>query len=162
MFISWLLNTIVSSGMLTNADANFISLKTQLENYGFQVNLAIPPDFSLPEQQSDFVRRSVRKPYGVLNTSKKAIWINPIVFELGNSTAVLIHEAVHAAQYCAGDGKIQTIGIDIEPIPQARPLFNRYLNLHSRAVEKEAYAVQTQSNSYELVKFLLEQHCSHQ
>ena len=157
-----LLSSAILVGQLSSADAEFTALKTQLESYGFQVNIAIPPDFSLPEQQIDFQRRSVRKPYGVLDARDKAIWINPIVFELGNSKAVLIHEAVHAAQYCAGGGKVQTIGLDIEPISQARPLFNRYINLHSRAVEKEAYAVQTQSNSYELARSLLKQYCIHE
>ena len=144
---------------LPNANPEFIELKTQLENYGFQVNIEIPPNFNLPDQKIDFQRRRVSKPYGVLNAKSKSIWINPIVFELGNSNAVLIHEAVHAAQYCAGNGNIQTIGLDLEPIEQARPFFKRYANIYSQAVEKEAYTVQTQPNSYELVQTLLEQHC---
>lgn len=158
MLTSLLLGLMISSSQLA-ADADFTRLKTQLESYGFEVKIAIPPDFQLPNQQTDFMRRRVRKPYGVISAKSKSIWINPIVFELGNSNAVLIHEAVHAAQYCAGNGSIQTIGLDIEPIQQARPFFKRYVNVHSQAVEKEAYAVQTQPNSYELVKSLLEQHC---
>ena len=154
-----LLLTTMAIAQLPEANPEFIQLKTQLESYGFQVNIDIPPNFNLPQQQIDFQRRRVRKPYGVLNVKSKSIWINPIVFELGNSNAVLIHEAVHAAQYCAGDGNIQTIGLDLEPIPQARPFFKRYANVFSQAVEKEAYTVQTQSNSYELVQTLLEQYC---
>ena len=159
MLASLLFSLIMTSSQLPSADPEFVRLKTQLENYGFQVNIAVPPNFNLPDREIDFLRRRVRKPYGVLNAKSKSIWINPIVFELGNSNAVLIHEAVHAAQYCAGNGKIQTIGLDIEPIEQARPFFKRYINVHSQAVEKEAYTVQTQSNSYELVLSLLEQHC---
>ena len=147
------------SGNQPSADADFTRLKTQLEGYGFQVKIAIPPDFQLPNQRTDFSRRRVPKPYGVMSAKSKSIWINPIVFELGNSNAVLVHEAVHAAQYCAGNGSIQTIGLNIEPIQQARPFFKRYVNVHSQAVEKEAYAVQTQPNSYELIKSLLKQYC---
>ena len=158
MLTSLLLGFTISSSQLA-ADSDFTRLKTQLEGYGFQVKIAIPPDFQLPNQQTDFLRRRVRKPYGVMSAKSKSIWINPIVFELGNSNAVLVHEAVHAAQYCAGNGSIQTIGLDIEPIQQAQPFFKRYVNVHSQAVEKEAYAVQTQSNSYELVKSLLERYC---
>ena len=160
MFESLLLSsTLLISQLSNNADSDFIQLKTQLESYGFKVNLAIPPEFDLPNQQIDFQRRSVRKPYGVLNAKSKSIWLNPIVFELGISNAVLIHETVHAAQYCAGNGNIQTIGLDIEPIRQAQPFFKRYVDTYSQAVEKEAYAVQTQPNSYELAQSLLEKHC---
>jgi len=71
----------------------------------------------------------------------------------------LIHETVHAIQYCVGNGNLQTIGLDIEPIPQAQPFFKRYVDTHSQAIEQEAYTVQTQPNSYELARSLLEQHC---
>ena len=157
--LALLLSASMAISQLPNANTEFVRLKTQLENYGFVVNIAVPPNFNLPDREIDFLRRKVRKPYGVLNVKNKSIWLNPIVFELGNSNAVLIHEAVHAAQYCAGNGNIQTLGLDIEPIKQAQPFFKRYVNVHSQAVEKEAYTVQTQSNSYELVQTLLEQHC---
>ncbi|MBE9043262.1 hypothetical protein IQ255_02355 [Pleurocapsales cyanobacterium LEGE 10410] len=159
MFKLLLLSSAVLSSQLPNADADFRQLKARLESYGFRVTIAIPPSFDLPNQQGDFLRRTVRKPYGVLNAASKSIWINPIVFELGNSNAVLIHEAVHAAQFCAGNGNIQTIGLDIEPIKQAQPYFKRYVDVHSQAVEKEAYAVQTQPDSYELARSLLDRHC---
>lgn len=158
MFASILLGSTMLLGQLSNADPDFRQLKTRLEDKGFQVNIAIPPEFNLPQQRSGF-RRRVRKPYGALHPKSKTIWINPIVFELGIGKATLIHETVHAAQYCAGNGNIQTIGLDIEPIRQAQPFFKRYVNVHSQAVEKEAYAVQTQPNSYELAQSLLERHC---
>ena len=158
MFESLLLSSIIFTSQLSNADPEFIQLKTQLESYGFKVNIAIPPEYNQPNRRIEFKQR-VPKPYGLLSAKNKSIWINPIVFELGNSNAVLIHETVHAAQYCAGNGTIQTIGLNIEPIAQASPWFKRYTNIHSQAVEKEAYAVQTQPNSYELVQSLLEQHC---
>ena len=158
MLKSLLLSSIILVSQLPNPDSDFIELKSQLESYGFQVNISIPPDFNLPNQQTGLKRRR-RKPFGVLNAQSKSIWINPVVFELGNSNAVLIHEAVHAAQYCVGNGNVQIIGLDIEPIRQAQPFFKRYMDIHHQTVEKEAYAVQTQPNSYELARSLLDQHC---
>jgi len=159
MIKSLLFNSILLITQSINYDSNFIRLQRQLENYGFQVNIETPPNFELPKQQIDFQRRRVRKPYGLLNSATKSIWINPIVFELGIGNSVLIHEAVHAAQVCRGNGNIQTLELDVEPIQQARPFFKRYVDIHSQAVEKEAYAVQTQSNSLELAMYLLDKHC---
>ncbi len=159
MLESILLSSTILIAQLPKPDHQFTQLKTQLESYGFKVNLAIPPSFRLPNQQIDFQRRQLRKPYGVLNAANKSIWINPIVFDLGISNPVLIHEATHAAQFCAGNGNIQPIGLDIEPIKQAQPFFKRYVDTYSQAVEKEAYAVQTQSNGFDLVTSLLNQHC---
>ncbi len=158
MLTSLLLSSTILVSQAPNADSDFRQLKSQLESYGFQVNIAIPPDSNLPNQQIG-LRRRVRKPYGLFNSQNKSIWINPIVFELGNSNATLIHETVHATQYCVGNGNLQTIGLDIEPIPQALPFFKRYVDTHSQAIEQEAYTVQTQPNSYELVRSLLEKHC---
>ncbi|MEM8672282.1 MAG: hypothetical protein AAGF83_00200 [Cyanobacteria bacterium P01_G01_bin.67] len=158
MLKSLLFGSTILLSQLPNADPDFMQLKSQLESYGFKVNIAIPPDSNLPNQQIG-LRRTIRKPYGLFNPQSKSIWINPIVFELGNSKATLIHETVHATQYCVGKGSLQTIGLDIEPIPQAQPFFKRYVNTQSQALEQEAYTVQTQPNSYELVRSLLEQHC---
>jgi hypothetical protein len=159
MFISLLLSSTISLTPPANTDTTFIQLQKQLESYGFQVNVALPPDFNLPNQKPDLQRSRVRKPYGVFNAASKSIWINPIVFDLGISNAVLIHETVHAAQFCAGKGNLQTIGLKIAPIQQARPFYYRYLDTHSQEIEKEAYAVQTQSNSLQLAMSLLNQYC---
>ncbi|MEL6928273.1 MAG: hypothetical protein AAFO95_06545 [Cyanobacteria bacterium J06600_6] len=158
MLRSWLASSLILIAQLPNIEPEFIQLKTQLENYGFQVNIAIPPEFNLPQQQNG-LRRIVRKPYGLLHSPSKSVWINPIVFELGIDRATLIHEAVHAAQYCAGNGKIQTLGLDLEPIPQALPYFKRYVNTQRQDLEREAYTVQTQENSYELARSLLDRYC---
>lgn len=159
MLTSLLLGSAIVVSQLPHTDPEFTQLKNQLESYGFQVNIAIPPDSNLPNQQVG-LRRSIRKPYGLFVSQNKSIWINPIVFDLGNSNATLIHEAVHATQYCVGNGNLQTIGLDLEPIPQALPFFKRYVDTHSQAIEQEAYTVQTQPNSYELVRSLLAQHCT--
>ena len=158
MFKSLLVSSLIVISQLPGKDPEFMQLKTQLEKYGFKVNIAIPPEFNLPQQQGG-MRRVVRKPYGVLHLKSKSIWINPIVFDLGIGKATLIHETVHAAQYCAGNGNIKTLGLDLEPIPQALPFFKRYVNTQHQDLEREAYTVQTQPNSYELARSLLDQYC---
>jgi hypothetical protein len=158
MFKFLLVSSIVFISQIANAEPEFIQLKTQLESYGFEVNIAIPPDFNLPKQQGG-LRRTVSKPYGMLHPKNKSIWINPIVFELGISKATLIHETIHAAQYCAGNGNIQAISLDLEPIPQALPYFKRYVNTQRQDLEREAYTVQSQPNSYELARSLLDRYC---
>jgi hypothetical protein len=155
----FLISSILSFSQLVNYNAEFTQLKNKLEDYGFEMIIAIPPDYKLPKQQTDFQRRRLRKPYGLLDASSKSVWINPIVFELGISNPVLIHEAVHAAQLCHGNNNLQPLQLDIEPIKQAQPFFKRYVDIHNQVLEKEAYTVQTQPNSYELAISLLDKHC---
>ncbi|MGD1874708.1 MAG: hypothetical protein ACFB02_16840 [Mastigocoleus sp.] len=121
----------------------FLELKNQLETYGFEVKIELPPK---------------RGAYGSLRTDKK-IWINPVVFDLQIATPTIIHESVHAAQLCAGKGKMKTLGLKIQPMKAARRLFLRYKNTHRQDLEREAYAVQTQPNSFELATNLLQKHC---
>ena len=158
MFESLLVSSLIIVSQLPDADPEFMQLTNQLENYGFKVNIAIPPDFSLPKQQNG-LRLIRRKPYGALHHKTKSIWINPIVFDLGIGKSTLIHETVHAAQYCAGNGNLKTINLDLEPIPQALPYFKRYVDIQRQDLEREAYTVQTQPNSYNLAQSLLDQHC---
>ena len=158
MLESLLFSFLLLANQPANTDPEFTQLKTQLESYGFEVNIAIPPEFNLPKQQTQ-LRRVVRKPYGALHSPTKSVWINPIVFELGIARSTLIHETVHAAQYCAGNGNITKLNLDLEPIPQALPFFKRYLNTQRQDLEREAYTVQTQPNSYELARTLLDRHC---
>ena len=158
MIKSLLLSSILIS-QLVAPTADFVELKNKLQKRGFKVIIAIPPDVLLPKQQADFQRRRLRKPYGILNTAERSIWINPIVFELGIDRSVLVHETVHAAQYCLGNGSLQALELDLEPIRQATPYFKRYADPHAQILEKEAYTVQTQRNSYELAISLLEQYC---
>lgn len=159
MLKSLLLSSVLLLSQSPNSNTEFVKLQNRLQDYGFKVNIAIPPDVRLPKQQTDFLRRRLRKPYGLLSTKDKTIWINPVVFELGIDRPVLIHEAVHAAQLCKGNGNIQALELDLKPIAQARPFFKRYLDSHRRELEQEAYAVQTQGDSYELVLNLLDRYC---
>ena len=130
------------------ARSQFGSLQQKLIDFGFKVKLEIPPH----------TNRYGRKPYGLVSSREKTVWINPVVFDLGNALPVLIHEAVHAAQVCAGDGNFSLLNLELEAPKIALPYFLRYHNLQ-RQLEAEAYIVQTQSNSLELATDLLDQHC---
>ena len=129
---------------LPTPEGKFLNLKIQLEKFKFQVVIELPPK---------------RGAYGLLREADKKVWINPVVFELHIGTQTIIHEAVHAAQVCAGKGKIKTLGLDIQPSNYARPFFMRYTDIHRQDLEREAYAVQTQPNSYELAVYLLQKYC---
>lgn len=137
------LNSLLISQSPT-VNQQFRSLENRLEKAGFQVIIKLPP------------RRGA---YGLLEQSSQTIWINPIVFELQIATQTLIHEAVHAAQVCKGKGKITALGLDIQPINYARPFFSHYRNAYRQDLEREAYAVQTQPNRFELAMSLVQQHC---
>ena len=130
-------------------DSEFDSLQQILVGYGFIVKQELPP----PINNSGF------RPYGLINSKTKTIWINPIVFELGNAQAVLVHEAVHAAQTCAGEGQVSLLNLDLEPPQFTRPYFMRY-HSYRREIEAQAYTVQVQPDSLEIVIKLLEQYCS--
>ena len=138
-----LLNSLLIS-QLPNTKQQFLNLQHRLEKAGFQVVIELPP---------------IRGAYGSLEEASKKIWINPVVFELGIATQTLIHESVHAAQVCAGKGKIRALGLHVQPINYARLFFMRYKDVHRQDLEREAYAVQTQTNSFALAVSLLQQHC---
>lgn len=122
----------------------FNQLKQELEKAGFDVILALPPK---------------RGAYGLLQVTTKKIWINPVVFDLHIALPTIIHESVHASQVCAGNGEIVALGLTLEPINQARPFFQRYTDIHRKDLEREAYTVQTQPNSFELALSLLRENC---
>jgi hypothetical protein len=144
MIETFLLNSFLLLSQVPKPDPQFTDLKNKLQKLGFQVIIQLPPK---------------RGAYGLLQENTKKIWINPVVFELNIGTQTLIHEAVHAAQVCAGKGKIKTLGLNIQPINYARPFFMGYTDFHRQDLEREAYAVQTQPNSFKLVISLLEEHC---
>ncbi|WP_256973242.1 hypothetical protein [Nostoc sp. T09] len=149
ILVIYMLEIVLLSSLLlvtqpSTAEQQFINLKNKLEKYSFQVLIELPP------------RRGA---YGLLEERSKKIWINPVVFDLQIATQTLIHESVHAAQVCAGKGKIKTLGLDIQPINYARPFFLRYTDIYRQDLEREAYAVQTQPNNFEIAINLLQKHC---
>jgi len=131
-------------GAAPPVSAEFQQLQRSLENYGFIVRLERPP---------------LRGAYGLLQTASKTIWINPVVFELGNAESTLILEAVHAAQLCAGQGEnLRALGLDIPPPALSRRYYLRYHKLR-RQLEAEAYTVPAQPNALELATNLLQERC---
>ena len=148
--IIFLATSLLVSGLVYAGDnSEFEHLHQILIGYGFTIKQELPP----PINSSGF------RPYGLMNSKTKTIWINPVVFELGNAQAVLVHEAVHAAQTCAGGGRLSLLNLDLE-IPQyARPYFMRY-HSYRREIEAQAYTVQVQPDSLAIAINLLEQYCS--
>ena len=138
----------VTNSQDERADFQFESLQTALIDYGFVVKLEIPP----------YQNKYGIKPYGLLEGKTKTIWINPVVFDLGNAKPTLIHEATHAAQLCAGEGNFELLNLDIDPPRITHPYFMRYHN-YRKEIEAEAYTVQVQPNSLEIVDRLLDTHC---
>ena len=139
MLISFLL-----ASSLISPDTEFIRLRQVLENYGFEVLLELPPK---------------RGAYGLLKHDSKTIWINPVVFELNIAQPTLVHEAVHAAQSCAGEKSLKTLGLNIPPPMVTKPFFFRYHSYH-RELEAEAYTIQVQPNKTDLAIELLDRYCS--
>ncbi|HAC63421.1 MAG TPA: hypothetical protein DCF68_07740 [Cyanothece sp. UBA12306] len=144
MLKNFLSSSLILLAQLPTENPKFMTLKGLLEQSGFQVIMALPPQ---------------RGAYGLLQSNSRKIWINPVVFDLNIALPTLIHESVHAAQVCAGEGTIKMLGLDIEPINQARPYFQHYTDIDRRDLEREAYAVQTQPNSFDLAISLLKKHC---
>jgi len=143
--ISWL---SLASVVHSTDNSDFDNLEQILISYDFIVKQELPPK----------IGNSRLRPYGLMNSKTKTIWINPVVFELGNARPVLIHEAVHAAQTCAGDGQISLVELDLEPPQFTRPYFMRY-HSYRREIEAQAYTVQVQTDSLAIAIGLLEQNC---
>ena len=138
------LNIIVLVVQVPIQESSFEIIKKQLEQSKFQIILDLPPQ---------------RGAYGLLKANSKKIWINPVVFDLAIADQTLIHEAVHASQVCKGKGKFALLGLDIDPLIYAQPFFMNYVDVDRKELEREAYAVQTQSNRVELVLSLLKKYC---
>jgi hypothetical protein len=143
-FPTIVLHTMILIAQVPIQESSFEMLKKQLEQANFQVILDLPPQ---------------RGAYGLLKADSKKIWINPVVFDLGIAEQTLVHEAVHAAQVCKGKGKLSLLGLEIDPLIYAQPFFMHYADGDRKQLEREAYAVQTQSNRVELVLSLLKKYC---
>ena len=150
LVVIFLIASLLISNISHSASTSeFEQLQQRLIEYGFIVKQEIPP------KTNSYGLR----PYGLMNSKTKTIWINPVVFELGNAKSVLIHEAVHAAQTCAGQGNISLVNLDLEPPQFTRPYFMRY-HSYRREIEAQAYTVQVQPDSLAIAIKLLEQNCS--
>lgn len=49
--------------------------------------------------------------------------------------------------------------LNIEPMNQIWPYFRKYINLYRKDLEPEAYAVQTQSNSFKIAVSPTKKYC---
>jgi hypothetical protein len=143
-FPAIVLHTMILIAQVPIQESSFEIIKKQLEQAKFQVILDLPPQ---------------RGAYGLLKADSRKIWINPVVFDLGIAEQTLVHEAVHAAQVCKGKGKLSLLGLEIDPLIYAQPFFMHYGDTDRKELEREAYAVQTQSNRVELVSSLLKKYC---
>lgn len=139
----------VSYSQSDRDNSQFELLQKTLTDYGFIVKLEIPP----------YQNRYGMTPYGLLEGKTQTVWINPVVFELGNAEPTLIHEAIHAAQLCAGNGDFALLNLGIDPPKMTHPYFMRYHN-YRREIETEAYTVQVQPDRIEIANRLLNSHCS--
>ncbi len=150
LVIIFLTSGLIFSNLAYSSDnSEFNRLQQILISHGFIVKQEIPP----------MMNNLGLRPYGLMNSKTKTIWINPVVFELGNAQAVLVHEAVHAAQTCAGGGQVSLLNLDLDPPQFTRPYFMRY-HSYRREIEAQAYTVQVQPDSLAIAIELLEQHCS--
>lgn len=142
-FVMFTIPFLLASNVI-KPEAEFVRLRQVLENYGFEVRIELPP------QQGA---------YGLFNHSSKTVWINPVVFELNIAQPTLVHEAVHAAQSCAGKESLASLNLDIPAPHITKPFFFRY-HSYRRELEGEAYTVQVQPNRTDLAIDLLDRHCS--
>ncbi|MEM9149249.1 MAG: hypothetical protein AAGB19_02185 [Cyanobacteria bacterium P01_F01_bin.3] len=126
-------------------DTDFSQLQQTLENHGFTVTIALPPQ---------------RGSYGLLQVSARTIWINPVVFDLEIAVPTLVHEAVHAVQLCSSDveGTLAPLNLGLEPYARAHRLYTRYTGIR-RTLEMEAYTIQARADRVEYVTNLLNSRC---
>lgn len=128
-------------------DGQLHNLKVALARFGFNVVLEHPRQ---------------RRAYGVFEAKTKTLWISPLAFDLGIGKQVFIHEAVHAAQSCptgvlAPIGWRHSLPLNVER-EIAGILYNSY-NRRNKALEREAFFAQGQSNGVDLVIQALKRRC---
>lgn len=126
----------------------FSQLQQTLENHGFTITLALPPQ---PGS------------YGLFQVSNRTIWVNPVVFDLEIAVPTLVHEAVHAAQFCNGagrgmEGALMPLNLGLSPYAGAYRLYMRYTGTR-RTLEMEAYTIQARVDRVEYVTNLLNSRC---
>jgi hypothetical protein len=136
------------------SDPQTTQLVETLERSGFPVRWEQPPVWGT---------------YGLLEVKERSIWINPVVFELGIAQPTIVHEAVHAVQFCAAAAQapslpqsiedLSPLGLGITPSPLVRPYILQYSNSQRRQLELEAYALQAEPDRVDRAIELLEQYC---
>ena len=127
--------------------ATIDALLQTLQRHGFHIEQRHPPN---------------RTAYGQFIAARKLLLISPLATELGVARAVLLHEAVHAAQSCPS-GQLRPLGLTLSAAPAVESRI-RYLLTHHYAqsqvvLEEEAFQVQAQPNAVALIIDALNRRC---
>ena len=100
--------------------------------------------------------------YGITDPKRKLIWISPLAIEMGLGRAVLIHEAVHAAQACP-KGKPSTIGWPVQMSyvvdREVSGLLYRGYAHGNHELEREAFAMQGHPQAIQMISKTLQKRC---
>lgn len=124
-----------------------LPLVRALQQHGFVVRLEPPPQ---------------RGVYGLFQSKSRTLWVAPIAFALGIGRQTLLHEATHAVQSCP-TGSPSLIGWRL---PLAKVIRQEIAGITysgyghgNRAIEREAFALQGQTNAVPLLLRALQQRC---
>jgi hypothetical protein len=100
--------------------------------------------------------------YGTTDPKRKLIWVSPLAIEMGLARAVLIHEAVHAAQACP-KGKLNPIGWPVQMSyvvdREVSGLLYRGYAHSKHELEREAFAMQGHPQAIPMITKALQQRC---
>ena len=127
---------------------DLIPLLEVLKQKGFNVKFEIPPR---------------KKVYGLFQIKSKTLWISPMTFYQGIEKQTILHEATHAAQSCP-NGLLTPIDLKLPISPFLKKEIQRILlrNYDSNhyLIEKEAYYLQAQKDSINILLKVLKERCN--
>ncbi len=126
---------------------DLLPLRAELIRQGFQVRLESPPQ---------------RGMYGEFDPKRRTIWIAPVTIPLEIVRPSFLHEAVHAAQSCPG-GRMTLLGIKAAVAPvvdqEIRGILTTRYDHANRALEREAFLLQSQPNAVAVLIRALRSRC---
>lgn len=131
---------------LSALPADVQPLVKALQRHGFLVEVALPPQPGA---------------YGHFEPRSRTLWVSPLSLELGIGRQTFLHEAVHAVQSCP-TGVVSPIGWSFPLDPAVERgisvvLYHGYPT--NKAVEREAFSLQGQSDAVPLLLEALRQRC---
>jgi len=122
-------------------------LQLTLQHHGFKVERRSPTKSSA---------------YGQFNAADKTLLVSPLADALGISRAVLLHEAVHAAQSCPS-GTLSLLGVNRKTDPavdsQIRYILRHHYKQANVALEQEAFLIQGQPDAEQIIIEALNRRC---
>ena len=131
-----------------NLSDDLITLINLLKKKGFNVKFDVPP------------RKDV---YGLFHLKSKTLWISPMSFYQGIGRQTILHEATHAAQSCP-NGLLRPINLELSISPFLKKEIQRILirnyDKSQHLIEKEAYSLQAQENSVDILLNALNERCN--